>query len=99
MGDRRTAEIRTKGGSLYVYTHWGGYEMPERAEAALEAAQPRIGDDAYALRIIVDQLTKAGRDQETGYGLMFGPNAEDEYGTNPSIVIDLIANKVTVAAS
>ena len=96
MGDRRTAEIKTRKGSLYVYTHWGGYEMPERAAEALKAAQPRIGDESYALRIVVDQLTKDSRDQETGAGLMFHPEAEDEYGANPSIIIDLVANKVRI---
>ena len=91
MGDRRMAEIRTDGGSFYVYTHSGGYEFAEVARRALEAAAPRRGDLTYAARIVVDQLTAAGRDQELGYGLLLAPDAEDEYSSDnsPSIVIDL----------
>ena len=97
MGDRRMAEIRTAGGSLYVYTHWGGETMAEDAKAAILAAKPRWSDQSYATRIVVDQLTKYGRDQELGYGLMVTPDAEDEYNhDSPSIVIDLLANTLSV---
>lgn len=90
MGDRRMAEIVTEGGSLYVYSHSGGYMMAAKAEDAIKAAQPRWGDPSYETRIVVDQLIKGGRDSELGYGLMLKPNAEDEYNHgNPSIVIDL----------
>ena len=91
MGDRRMAEIRTDGGSFYVYTHSGGDGFAEVARRALDAAAPRRGDLTYATRIVVDQLIAAGRDQELGYGLMLGPNAEDQYSADnsPSIVIDL----------
>lgn len=91
MGDRAMAEIITGDGSLYVYTHWGGCELPEDAKNAIRAAMPRLGDDPYFVRILVDQLTKNGRDEETGYGLMLAPNAEDEYNNdNPSVIIDLV---------
>jgi hypothetical protein len=83
-------------GSLYVYTHWHGSEMPEMARAAIQAAKPRWGDEPYAARIIVDQLTKDCRDQETGFGLLLSPDAEDEYGANPSIIIDLPKRELVV---
>ena len=90
MGDRAMAEIRTKDGSLYVYTHWGGCSLPDNAKKAVRAAKPRWSDIPYAIRIIVDQLTKEGRDQETGFGLMLTPNAEDEYNRDkPSVIINL----------
>ena len=85
------AEIKTEGGSLYVYTHWGGYELPDNAKQAIKAAEGRWDDLPYATRIIVDQLTKGGRDQETGYGLMLKPTAEDAYNHDePSVIINLI---------
>ena len=96
MGDRRTAEILTSDGSLYVYTHWHGSVFDDMAKEAIAAAQPRWDDPIYATRIIVDQLTKFARDQETGFGLMPGPIAEDEYGVNPSIVIDLVNRRLLV---
>ena len=90
MGDRAMAEIRTKEGSLVVYTHWGGSSLPDDAKRAVIAAKPRWSDTPYAMRIIVDQLIKEGRDKETGFGLMLEPNAEDEYNDGkPSVIINL----------
>ena len=97
MGDRAMAEVKTEGGSLFVYTHWGGYELPEDAKEAVKQAKPRWSDHAYATHIIVDQLMKSGRDSETGIGLMLGPNAEDEYNNDsPSVVIDILGQRVTI---
>jgi hypothetical protein len=95
------AEIRTKDGSLYVYTHSYGMVFDEMAEEAIAAAAPRWNDQDYAARIIVDQITKPGRDSEVGFGLMLEPNAEDEYhggatGDRPSIIINLVARTLTV---
>lgn len=89
MGDRRMAEIKTSEGSLYFYTHWQGSKLPAMALAAVERAKPRLGDEPYWVRIVVDQLTKDGRDQETGFGLMLKPSCEDEYNRDrPSVIID-----------
>ena len=97
MGDRAMAEIKKEGGSLYVYTHWGGFELAKDAKEAVKSAQGRLSDYSYATRIIVDQLTKQGRDEETGYGLMLEPNAEDEYNNDkPSVTIDLLNETLTV---
>lgn len=96
MGDRAMAEIKMDGGSLYVYTHWSGCDLPDNAKSAVLAAKPRWDDEAYAVRIIVDQLTKEARDQETGCGLMLKPNAEDEYNSDsPSVIIDLSSQTIT----
>ncbi len=97
MGDRAMAEIRTGGGSLYVYTHLGGSSLPDNAKRAVRAARSRWSDYPYATRIIVDQLTKDGRDQETGYGLMLQPSAEDEHNSDkPSVIINLVTRELTV---
>jgi hypothetical protein len=96
MGDRAMCEIKTSDGSLYVYTHWGGCCLPEDAAAAIKAAKPRWNDEGYAVHIIIDQLTKEGRDDETGFGIMLEPNAEDEYNdNNPSVIIDLLTQTLT----
>lgn len=90
MGDRRMAEVKTEGGSLFVYAHGHGSELPDMARAAIVAAKGRWDDAPYATRIVVDQLTKPGRDEETGFGLMLGPNAEDSYNDDsPSVIINL----------
>jgi hypothetical protein len=96
MGDRRMAEIKTEDGSLFVYTHSYGYEFPRMARAAVAAAKPRLGE-SYWTRIVVDQLTKPGRDSELGFGLMLKPDHEDEYNDDkPSIIIDGKDGSVTV---
>jgi hypothetical protein len=104
MGDRAMAQIKVadyvgKVHSLYFYTHWTGNELPKHARLALDTAQERIDDPPYALKIVVDALIDlaGARDKATGAGLMFGPNCEDEYNdNNPSVVIDLTENEVTV---
>ena len=91
MGDRAMAEIKTSDGSLYVYTHWEGNALPVMAKEAIKAARSRLADEPYCTRIIVDQLTKSGRDEETGFGLMLKPNAEDGYNNDkPSVIIDIV---------
>lgn len=100
MGDRRMAEIKMTGGSLYVYTHWCGWDFPQMVREAIEKAAPRLGDESYWVRIVVDQLTKSSRDEETGFGLLLTPNAEDSYNHNqPSIIIDALAGTFTVIES
>jgi hypothetical protein len=99
MGDRAMAEIKVTNGSLFFYTHWCGLDLPKLSKQALEEAKPRIGDDSYALKIVVDSLIRQchSRDSETGCGLMLKPSAEDEYNNdNPSVLIDLIGNKVVL---
>lgn len=96
MGDRAMAQIITEDGSLYFYTHWTGHRLDEQAKEALELAQPRLGQDDYALRIVIDSLIKTSdcRDQETGCGIMLSPCCEDEYNHDkPSVVIDLVKNE------
>ena len=84
------ADLKLSKGSIYVYSHWGGFEMPDDAVSAIKSAEGRWDDEPYAARIIVDQLTKASRDSETGHGLMLGPDAEDSYnGDSASVIIDL----------
>ena len=95
MGDRRIAKIKTEDGSLYFYTHWTGHSMVQDAQHALKMAEPRKGDDSYALRIVVDQMIKSAgsRDSTLNSGLMLkcrSIGGEDEYRGNPhSVVIDL----------
>ena len=97
MGDRRIAEIRTRDGSIYFYTHWGGYHLPNEAFNAIMAAKPRWDDESYATRIIVDQLLAPYRDQALGAGLLLRPQAEDAYNYDkPSVIINLASRTLVV---
>ena len=99
MGDRAMAEIKNGEGTLYFYTHWTGHSLPADAEEALAKARRRLGDEAYAMKIVIDSLinSSGARDSETGAGIMFEPIAEDQYNNDsPSVVIDLIKGEVSV---
>lgn len=102
MGDRAMAEIRVGDGSLYFYTHWTGHRLRQQAEEALKLAKPRIGDDSYATKIVLDSLIESSgaRDQQTGAGVMLNPDCEDEYNNDqPSVLIDLVVGEVTQPAA
>jgi hypothetical protein len=71
MGDRANIKIIQPNnlGAIWIYTHNHGFELPNLLQRALEKATPRWGDTEYFNRILIDQLTKDGRDEETGWGI------------------------------
>jgi hypothetical protein len=82
--------------NINVYAHWDGYESVAIMQNAIRAAMPRINDVSYAVRIIIDQLTKHGRDSETGYGIYVGEvTHEEEYEYKE---INLVNKTVTVGS-
>ena len=100
MGARTNYTIVTSSNpaqNINVYAHWDGSESVAIMQSALSAAMPRIkmGDVSYATRIIIDQLTKDGRDSETGYGIYIGEEiqAEEQYEYKE---VNLITKMVTV---
>jgi hypothetical protein len=66
--------------NIVLYSHWGETTWREDLALALTAAKKRtdMGDVPYALRIVIDQLTKDGRDSETGFGI-YVANADASY--------------------
>jgi len=82
--------------NINVYAHWDGEESVANMQQAIRTAMPRINDVSYCTRILVDQLTKHGRDSETGYGLYIGEvDHEEEYEYKE---INLINKTVTVGS-
>lgn len=81
--------------NINVYAHWDGEDSVAIMQNAIQAAMPRINDMSYCTRIIIDQLTKHGRDSETGYGIYIGSEVthEEEYEYKE---IDLVNNTITV---
>lgn len=69
MGDRGNVYVKNHNGEgVYLYSHWGGYDLAETVKRAL-SRRMRWNDDAYLTRIIFDEMTKGNRDQETGFGI------------------------------
>jgi hypothetical protein len=102
MGARTNYTIVTSSNpaqNINVYAHWDGDESVAIMQSALSAAMPRIkmGDASYATRIIIDQLTKDGRDSETGYGIYIGEEitSEESYEYKE---IDLVNKRIKVGS-
>ena len=81
--------------NINVYAHWDGEESVEIMRQAISTAMPRINDISYCTRIIIDQLTKSGRDSETGYGIYIGEDIDHEESYDYK-EINLIDKTVTV---
>lgn len=74
MGDRGNVYLRQYLGKeeapgIFLYTHWGGFELPETVRKALVAGRGRWGDDSYLARIVFSQMIGDDWESETGYGL------------------------------
>ena len=97
MGARTNYTIVTTNNPLQninVYAHWDGEHSVASMQNAIKAAMPRINDMSYGARIIIDQLTKHGRDSEAGYGIYVGEvDHEEEYEYKE---INLLNKTVTV---
>lgn len=82
-----------------LYAHWVNNNGADELALAIEHAKSRWNDVSYSLRIIFDQLTKDGRDSETGYGLYslkeYDPQA-GMWNDNPDILISLSKQEVCI---
>ena len=100
MGSRTNWTIVTTDNpdqNIHVYSHWDGEDGENLLVNAVTVAMPRLntGDISYATRIIIDQLTKDGRDEEVGYGINVGryPQNEEEYQYKE---VNLINKTITI---
>ena len=86
MGDRGNVVIHQHNDELiYLYTHWGGSELPFTVQRAL-AKRWRWEDESYLARIIFDAITEGFHGTETGFGIATYP-CDNEYSmivVNPS---------------
>jgi hypothetical protein len=86
--------------NINVYAHWDGDDSEYILRHAIEKAMPRInmGDTSYSVHIIIDQLTKEGRDSETGYGIYIGSEIthEEQYEYKE---VNLTNNTVTISGT
>jgi hypothetical protein len=80
--------------NIVLYSHWGETSWREDLAGAIRNATPRLnmGDTSYGLRVMIDQLTKSGRDEETGFGIYLA-NADQDYW-DTTVEVDLINQMV-----
>jgi hypothetical protein len=91
MGARTNFEFRDAKGSVWLYSHWGGYTKVEDLMTALEKARPRWHDPSYAMRITISQLIGENWNAETGYGISSYEHGEESYSP---IVVDFHKGEV-----
>lgn len=74
MGDRANIVILqddqapTSKIAVFLYSHWGGEEMPDILADALDYGQERWNDPSYLARIIFQKMVKTDRGM-TGFGI------------------------------
>lgn len=86
MGDRGNVFCREqyeKEGGVYLYSHWGGSELPRIVQDVLKRRQ-RWDDGPYLTRMIFSAMIKEDIDDEVGYGISvtLGDNG------HPIVVVD-----------
>jgi hypothetical protein len=89
MGDRANVVLKQKPAEIFLYTHWGGSELPEVVRGAL-AKRWRWNDDSYLARIIFCELVKGSEAEETGFGIATAP-PDNSY---PYLVVDCAKQEV-----
>jgi len=80
MGSRTNYTIITTKNPLQninLYSHWDGDESVEILRRALIEAMPRLGDNSYFVRILINAL-QSNHDSETGYGIYVGEVDHEE---------------------
>ena len=96
MGDRCNVAFKVREGDrerIFLYSHWGGSDMPEQVRNALIAAKGRWNDPSYCCRIMVSRIVLI-HDGETGWGLSLGVCDNDGY---PILEVDIPEMKVRLA--
>lgn len=96
IGDRANFGIRqADGNTIFVYGHWAGHQMLARFAKAIDRVVDagRIGDDAYATRIIISDLIGDDWSQDLGWGITINTLADNEHKVP---VYDLTNDTVTL---
>lgn len=92
MGDRgNIAVLQSNGDQVWLYSHWGGSELPERLQAGLKAGKDRWTDESYLTKIIFGHAVPAKNwMEETGYGI----SCRMQDNEHPILVVDIPKQRV-----
>lgn len=76
MGDRANVVVRDnwpdeqgEKEAVFLYSHWGGTELPEVLRQALVRGEERWSDGSYLARIIFAEMIKGDPEGSTGFGI------------------------------
>ena len=96
MGDRANFGIRqADGNTIFVYGHWAGHQMLAKFAKAIDRVVDagRMGDNAYATRIIISDLIGEDWSQDYSWGITINTFADNEHKVP---VYDLTSDTVTL---
>lgn len=69
MGDRGNVLIKDKWeDGVFLYTHWGGYELPQLVQEVLRRNE-RWEDSSYLARMVFSRMIRDYVDTTTGFGI------------------------------
>lgn len=92
MGDRANVVIVDgEFSKVFLYTHWGGSELPALVQTSLKRSGSRWNDAPYLTRAIFCDMVKGDEEGLTGYGIS-SRMCDNEH---PLIVLDAKAQTVT----
>lgn len=90
MGDRAVFGFKADKDAVpvFLYSHWGGSDRYRDLARAINAAQPRWSDPAYATRIAISQIVENYWSEETGFGISAGEDSycQPDYDDIPVII-------------
>ena len=89
MGDRGNVRV----GGVYLYTHWGGTDIPGDVQRALKTGW-RWDDTSYLARIIFEEMVGDDRGTETGFGI----DASEGVSNNPLVTVSCNEQRVSYAS-
>lgn len=102
MGDRGNINVRNTpaDNGVFLYSHWGGSDLPKVLQRALKRGESRWGDTPYLTRIIFCEMLKGLHysnaetvlDDTTGFGI----DTEECDPEHPTIVVDTTSMTVKV---
>lgn len=75
MGAR--AQVYIKDTGIYLYTHWGAYELKNVVRKAISRME-RWSDPDYLARIIFSEMIRDDIDGATGYGICTSKHGDIE---------------------
>ena len=92
MGDRgNIAIIQSNDDQVWLYSHWGGYELPDRLRQGIIAGKGRWGDESYLAKIIIGHAVPADNWlEETGYGI----SCRMQDNEHPINVVDITGQRI-----
>jgi len=80
MGDRANFGFtQPNGHTIVLYGHWAGGAMLQQLARAVQQAEPRWEDPAYATRIVISQLINTDWNQELSWGLHVNEIGDNEH--------------------